>query len=83
MLTTNIWSATDLGADVLLFAGLLDTALCSHILQIAECSRFEQAGIELATVKTQIRSNVLYLGDTNSLLQSTNQLILNRIYIIQ
>lgn len=84
MVTTNIWSATDLGADVLLFEGLLDIALCSHIIQIAECSHFEQAGIELATVKSQIRSNeILYLSDTNSLLQSTNQLLLNKIYIIQ
>ncbi len=84
MLTTDIWSATDLGADILLFEGLLDVALCSHIIQIAECSHFEQAGIELATVKTQIRSNeVLYLGDTSSLLQSTNQLLLNKIYTIQ
>ena len=78
MVTTNIWSATDIGADVLLFEGLFDMALCSHIMQIAECSHFEQAGIKLATVKTQIRSNeVLYLGETSSLLQSTNQLLLN------
>lgn len=84
MLTTDIWSVTDLGTDILLFEGLLDVALCSHIIQIAECSHFEQAGIEIATVKTQIRSNeILYLSDTNSLLQSTNQLLINRIYIIQ
>lgn len=84
MLNTDIWSVTDLGADILLFEELLDVALCSHIIQIAECSHFEQAEIELATVKTQIRSNeILYLSNTNSLLSSTNQLLLNRIYIIQ
>jgi len=84
MLTTDIWSVTDLGADVLLFESLLDIALCSHIIQIAQCSHFEQAGIELATVKTQIRSNeILYLGEKSSLLQSTNQLLINRICIIQ
>lgn len=84
MVSTNSWSITDLGADILLFEQLLDSTLCAHIIQIAECCQFEKAGIELATVKTQIRSNeLLYLGETNSLLQSTNQLLLGRIYIIQ
>lgn len=78
------WSVTDLGADILLFEQLLDFALCNHIIQIAECCKFEAAGIELETVKTQIRSNeLLYLSEENSLLKSTNQLLIGRVAIIQ
>ena len=84
MFSTNAWSVTDLGADILVFEQLLDASLCNHIMQVADCYQFQTAGIELATVKTQVRSNeLLYLGETSSLLQSTNQLLLNRIALIQ
>ncbi len=77
-------SITELGADILLCERLLDSALCTHIVQIAECCQFQPAGIELETVKTQIRSNeLLYLSDDNALLKSTNQLLLGRVAIIQ
>ena len=42
------WSLTELGGDILLFERLLDSALCSHILEIAECCQFQPAGIELS-----------------------------------
>lgn len=45
--TKMAWSVTELGADILLFEQLLDFALCNHIIQIAECCKFEAAGIEL------------------------------------
>lgn len=78
------WSLTDLGADVLLFEQLLDAELCHHVIQIAQCHQFETAGIQLETVKTQIRSNeLLFLTEDNSLLSSTNQLLLDRVGIIQ
>ena len=84
MISTDAWSVTDLGADILLFEQLLDISLCKHIIQVADCCQFQTAGIELTRVETQVRSNeLLYLGETNSLLQSTNQLLLNRIYLIQ
>ncbi|WP_009632485.1 prolyl hydroxylase family protein [Synechocystis sp. PCC 7509] len=84
MISTDAWSVTELGADILLFERLLDCSLCNHIIQIADCCTFQTAGIELAKVETQVRSNeLLYLGETNTLLQSTNQLLLNRIYLIQ
>lgn len=54
-------SVTDLGADVLLFEQLLDPTLCSHIMAIAECCQFEQAGIELTKVKTQIPATNFYI----------------------
>jgi prolyl 4-hydroxylase len=75
----------DLNSDILLFQGLLDVELCQHIIQVAECSQLEPAAIEVATLNTQIRSNAtLYLGDeNNSLLTSTNQILLGKIGIIQ
>lgn len=77
-------SLTDLGADIFLVEGLLDSALCNHIIQIAGCCKFELAGIELETVQTQIRSNeLLYLSNENSLLSTTNQLLLGRVAIIK
>ena len=73
MISTDAWSVTDLGADILLFEQLLGISLCNHIIQVADCSQFQTAGIELAKVETQVRSNeLLYLGEPNSLLQSTN-----------
>jgi prolyl 4-hydroxylase len=84
MISTDAWSLTDLGADILVFEQLLDASLCNHIMQVADCCQFETAGIELAKVKTQVRNNqLLYLDETNSLLRSTNQLLLNRIALVQ
>lgn len=84
MISADTWSVTDLGSDILLFERLLDVSLCNHIMQVADCCQFQTAGIEIAKVETQVRSNeLLYLGENNSLLQSTNQILLNRIYLIQ
>ena len=78
------WSVTELGADIVLFEQLLDISLCRHIIQIAECCQFQPAGIELETVETQVRSNeLLYLGEVNPLLKSTNQLLLGTVATIQ
>lgn len=78
-------SVVNLGADILLFEQLLEPELCRHIIQVAECCQLETAGIEVATVETQIRSNdLLYLGnENNSLLTSTNQFLLGKIQMIQ
>lgn len=84
MISTDALSVTDLGSDILVFERLLDISLCNHIMQVADCCQFQTAGIELAKIETQIRSNeLLYLDEANSLLQSTNQLLLNQIYLIQ
>jgi prolyl 4-hydroxylase len=79
------FSVVNLSADILLFNDLLDSELCHHITQIAECCQFEPAGIKIGTVENQIRSNeILYLGnEKNSLLTSTNDLLLGKIDIIQ
>jgi predicted 2-oxoglutarate/Fe(II)-dependent dioxygenase YbiX len=75
---------TALGHDIYLIKGLLDPSVCNHIIQIANNQSFESAGILLNTVDAQTRSNdLLKLGGQDSLLQSTNQLILSRVAIAQ
>ena len=79
------FSVINLSSDILLFNNLLDADLCQHIIQVAECSKLDPAEIEVGTVETQIRSNdLLSLGnENNSLLTSTNQLLLGKVGIIQ
>jgi prolyl 4-hydroxylase len=79
------FSVINLSPDILLFDKLLDPELCQHIIQVAECSQFKPAGIKVATLETQIRSNdLIYLGNgDNSLLTSTNEILLGKIGIIQ
>lgn len=76
---------TDLGSDILVVEHLLDQALCSHLIQVVECCKFDVAGIEVGRQDTQIRDNdLLYLdGEQNALLGSTNQLLIDKIGIIQ
>jgi prolyl 4-hydroxylase len=78
------YTLTPLGADIFVVKGLLDVTLCQHILQVVNCYHFQAAGIEVATVNAQIRSNALLsLDSTDGLLQSTHQLLLTRIGVIQ
>ncbi len=79
------FSVVNLGADILLFERLLDPELCQHIIQITECYQLEPARIEIGSVANLIRSNdLLFLGNEhNSLLASTNQLLLEKINIVQ
>ncbi|WP_448564062.1 hypothetical protein [Trichothermofontia sp.] len=50
---------TELGADILWVEGLLDPLLCQHLIQVAETCQLAQAGIEVARLDNQIRSNDL------------------------
>jgi len=76
---------TPLGADVFRVENLLEPSLCQHLITIAECSKFEAARVELERLDRAARNNdLLYLDeDSNSLLQSTNQLLLQRVSIVQ
>jgi prolyl 4-hydroxylase len=82
---TVVFTFTDLGSDILVIEHLLDHTLCSHLIQVAECCQFEVAGIEVGRKDTQIRDNgLLYLdGEQNALFRSTNQLLIDKIGIIQ
>lgn len=78
------YTLTPLGHDIFVVKGLLEPSLCQHILQVVNCYQFQAAGIEVATVNREIRSNeLLSLDDADSLLQSTNSLLLGRVAIIQ
>ncbi len=74
---------TDLGAEIFLVERLLDALLCAHLIQVAELSQFNPAGIELETVDTNLRNNDQLRLEDRSLLDSTNQLLLGPIGIIQ
>lgn len=75
---------TNLGADILWVEGLLDPALCQHLIQVAEILGFAQAGIEVAHFDDQVRSNdLLDLGGSQPLQVSTNQLLLGKVQQIQ
>jgi len=75
---------THLGSDIFLVKGLLDASLCQHILQVAECFQFIEATVELQRSDRQSRNNsMLNLDGEHALLQSTNQLLLGKIGIVQ
>jgi prolyl 4-hydroxylase len=75
---------TPLGAEIFLVRGVLEPALCQHIIQVAESLQFEMAGILLDQVDAQVRSNdLLRLGGAHPVSQSVNQLLLQRVSIVQ
>ncbi len=75
----------DLGADILLVEGLLEPSFCDHVMQVAECCQFRPSSILVNVVDTDVRSSgILPLGNNEGGLQeSTNQLLLRKIQIIQ
>lgn len=75
----------DLGSDILLVEDLLEPLLCDHVIQIAECCQFQPSSILVNVVDTDVRSGgMLPLGKNESALQeSTNQLLLQKVQVIQ
>lgn len=74
----------DLGSDILLVENLLEPSLCDHVIQVAECCQFQPASILINVVDTDVRhGGILALGGGNALQESTNQLLLNKIQVIQ
>ena len=77
-------SLTRLGDEIFLVENLLDASMCQHLIQIAETSQFESAGILLESVDNEVRSNdMLKLGKSSSLGDSTNRLIMGQLAIAQ
>ncbi|MBW4495821.1 MAG: 2OG-Fe(II) oxygenase [Oscillatoria princeps RMCB-10] len=76
-------SLTDLGNEIFLVERLLNSSLCDHIIQIAECAQFAQAGIALETADPQLRNNQQLRLEGSSLLDSTNELLLGAVAVIQ
>lgn len=75
----------DLGSEILLVESLLEPSLCDHVIQIAECCQFKPSSILINVVDTDVRSSgILALGKNESALhESTNQLLLRKVLIIQ
>ncbi|CDN09804.1 hypothetical protein RintRC_1315 [Richelia intracellularis] len=61
-----------------------EPSLCDQMIQVCKCVVYELAGIQLGTLDKQIRNNQILPLDTNhSLLQSTHELLLHKIDILQ
>lgn len=75
---------TPLGNEIFLVKNLLESYVCQHVIQVAESSQFEPAGILVAAVDDQVRRNdMLRLGGSNALLNSTHQLLCTKLAIVQ
>jgi prolyl 4-hydroxylase len=75
---------TPLGNEIYLVRGLFDPALCQHLIQIAESYQFGAAEILLESIDTSVRRNdLLRLDGTDALSQSTNQLMMGKLAIVQ
>lgn len=75
---------TPLGADLFRVSNLLSPSLCQHLIEVAECCRFEPASILVGQVDDDVRSNDLLALDRAGVLgESANGLLLTQIRIIQ
>lgn len=64
--------------------GVLEPNVCQHVIEVATTCQFGAAGILVNTIDNEVRSSdLLQLGGSVPLLQSTNQLILSKLSIVQ
>ena len=81
---TNQQNIRDLGNEIFVIEKLLSPELCQQIIEIAQFNSSEKvAGIALEQENINIRSNSLLRLEGNSLLNSTNELLLEKISLIQ
>lgn len=75
----------NLGSDILLVENLLEPSLCAHIIQVADCCEFAPAQILVNVVDTDVRNGgIIPLGGKDDpLKESTNQILLQKIKIVQ
>ena len=75
---------TPLGNEIFLVKNVLDPSLCKHIIDITKTCELGSAGILINAIDNKIRSNdLLELGGSDPLLNSTNQLIFSKLVIVQ
>jgi prolyl 4-hydroxylase len=80
----TIPALTPLGSEIYLVKNALDSAICQHLLEITKTCTFNAAGILVNTVDNAVRrSDVIELGGSDPLLQSTNQLLFSKLAIVQ
>lgn len=77
-------SLIPLSSEIFLVNHVLEPELCQHIIQVTEAFQIETAGILINRVDNRVRSSdLLKLGGSDPLLQSTNELLFNRLVIVQ
>ncbi|GAB4233914.1 MAG: 2OG-Fe(II) oxygenase [Elainellaceae cyanobacterium] len=75
---------TPLGNEIFLVKNVLEPEVCQHIIEVTKACQLGSAGILIDTIDNEIRRNdLLKLGGSDSLLDSTNQLIFSKLYIVQ
>jgi predicted 2-oxoglutarate/Fe(II)-dependent dioxygenase YbiX len=74
----------ELGSEIFLVENLLEPLLLTQVIQVAECCQFKPSKILINVVDTDVRSGgILGLGNGGALEESTNQLLLRKVQIIQ
>lgn len=78
------YTVTDLGAEILLIEDLIDQDTCRHVIEVAEHCHFEAAAILVDAIDPDVRnSGILALNPRNPVQQSTNQLLMRFVQVIQ
>jgi prolyl 4-hydroxylase len=78
------YTVTDLGSEILLIEDLLDRDTCRHVIEVAEHCHFDAAAILVDAVDPDVRSSgILALNPRNPVQQSTNQLLMQSIKVVQ
>ncbi|MEM8714246.1 MAG: hypothetical protein AAGE92_00480 [Cyanobacteria bacterium P01_G01_bin.4] len=63
--------------DLFVVKGLLELALCRHVIEIAECARTKTAGIEVGVTNADIRSSDMLSLDSGDPLLSVQTHLLS------
>ena len=74
---------TEISPDMFWFDQLLPPALCQQLIDIAELRQPQTAGIELGRLDQDVRNSGQLRLEGDDLLNSTNQLLLDQVGIIQ
>lgn len=78
------YTVTTPGNDIFLVKNLLEPELCQQLIQLTQQSQLQAADILIETVNNKIRRNdLLRLGEANPTLEAANQLILNKLSVVQ
>jgi prolyl 4-hydroxylase len=78
------YTVTEMGSEIWLIEGLLDRDTCQQVIDVAEHCHFDAAGILVNSVDTDVRNGgMLHLNPRNPVEQSTNNLLLGCLPVIQ
>ncbi|MEB3293383.1 MAG: 2OG-Fe(II) oxygenase [Synechococcales bacterium] len=78
------YSIKDLGSDIWLVEELVESSTCAQVIDVAEFCHFEAATILLSAIDTDVRhSGILPLDPRNPVQKSTNDLLTQKIRVIQ